>query len=84
VVQDGVQGVTLDTLVFALKNDPRSANVPLVVVTKEPDSVKALYGDKVAFLTAFESAAKRAVEAGVLLPRDAAAVVAEPRDSWPG
>ena len=37
---------------------------------------------KVAFLTQFESAAKRAVEAGVLLPRDAAALIAEASDSY--
>ena len=43
----------------------------------DADKLRALYGDKVAFLTEFESAAKRAVEAGVLLPRDAAALVAE-------
>ncbi|HTO54686.1 MAG TPA: alpha/beta hydrolase domain-containing protein [Myxococcota bacterium] len=47
------------------------------------DQLRELYGDKVAFLTEFESAAKRAVEAGVLLPRDAAALVAEAADSWP-
>jgi hypothetical protein len=48
------------------------------------DKLHALYGDKVAFRTEFESAAKRAVEAGVLLPRDAAALVAEAAHSWPG
>jgi len=47
------------------------------------DKLRALYGDKVAFRTGFESAAKRAVEAGVLLPRDAAALLAEASDSWP-
>ena len=41
------------------------------------EKLRALYGDKVAFRTEFESAAKRAVEAGVLLPRDAADLVAE-------
>ena len=49
----------------------------------DADKLRALYGDKVAFRTEFESAAKRAVEAGVLLPRDAAALVAEASDSWP-
>jgi hypothetical protein len=46
------------------------------------DKLRALYGDKVAFLTEFESAAKRAVEAGVLLPRDVAALVAEASSSY--
>jgi len=46
------------------------------------DKLRALYGDKVAFRTEFESAAKRAVEAGVLLPRDAAALIAEASDSY--
>ena len=49
----------------------------------DADKLRALYGDKVAFRTEFESAAKRAVEAGVLLPRDAAALVAEASDSYP-
>ena len=48
VLQDGLQGVTLDTMVFALKNDPRTADVPVVIVTKDVDSVSALYGEKVA------------------------------------
>src|SRR5262245_55446722 len=49
----------------------------------DADKLRALYGDKIAFLTAFESAAKRAVEAGVLLPRDAAALTREASDCWP-
>jgi alpha/beta hydrolase family protein len=48
------------------------------------DKLRTLYGDKVAFLTQFESAAKRAVESGVLLPRDAAALAAEASESWAG
>ncbi len=52
VVQDGAQGVTLDTMVFALKNDPRSANVPLVIVTKDVGGVTALYGAKAAKVVA--------------------------------
>lgn len=38
------------------------------------DKLRALYGDKIAFRTGFESAAKRGV----------AALVAEASDSWPG
>ncbi len=48
VVQDGLQGVTLDTLVFGLKNDPRTADVPLVIVTADVGGVEALYGDQAA------------------------------------
>jgi hypothetical protein len=71
VVQDGVEGVTLDTLVFALKNDPRSANVPLVVVTKDPDSVKAMYGDKIAKAVATAGFADVAEVAGAREGQDA-------------
>ena len=46
------------------------------------ERLRALYGDKLAFMTAFEAAAKRAVEAGVLLPRDVAGLVAEAGDCW--
>jgi hypothetical protein len=49
----------------------------------DSDKLRALYGDEVAFLTEFEAAAKRAVEAGVLLPRDVAGLVAEAAESWP-
>ncbi len=52
VVQDGVDGVTLDTLVFALANDPRTAEVPLIVVTGDVEGVTTLYGDKVAKVVA--------------------------------
>lgn len=48
VVQDGAGGVTLDTLVFGLKNDPRTSGVPLVIVTQDVEGVQALYGDKAA------------------------------------
>jgi hypothetical protein len=48
VIQDGVGGVTLDTLVFAIKNDPRTADTPIVIVTRDVPGVSALYGDKVA------------------------------------
>jgi hypothetical protein len=47
------------------------------------ETVHALYGDVETFLARFEAAARRAVEAGVLLPRDAAPLVAEARASWP-
>jgi hypothetical protein len=48
VLQDGVAGVTLDTLVYAIKNDPRTADTPIVIVTRDVPSVSALYADKVA------------------------------------
>ncbi|MGQ0554026.1 MAG: HEAT repeat domain-containing protein [Planctomycetota bacterium] len=48
VVQDGLHDLTLDTLVFAFKNDPRTAEVPLIVVTEDVAGVEALYGDKLA------------------------------------
>jgi HEAT repeat protein len=55
VVQDGVGGVTLDTLVFGLKNDPRTSGVPLVIVTQDVEGVQALYGDKAARVVAAAS-----------------------------
>ncbi|MHC5210848.1 MAG: HEAT repeat domain-containing protein [Planctomycetota bacterium] len=48
VIQDGVGGVTLDTLVYAIKNDPRTADTPIVIVTRDVPGVSALYADKVA------------------------------------
>jgi hypothetical protein len=54
-IQDGLQGKTLDSLVFALKNDPRTAGVPLVIVTQDVEGVTALYGDKVAKIVATAS-----------------------------
>lgn len=48
-----------------------------------PEKVRALYGDKASFLAGFEAAARRAVAAGVLLPRDVAALVAEAGETWP-
>jgi hypothetical protein len=48
VVQDGLQGVTLDTLVFGLKNDPRTQDVPLIIVTDNVGNVESLYGDQAA------------------------------------
>jgi hypothetical protein len=74
VVQDGVQGVTLDTMVFALKNDPRSANVPLIVVTKDVEGVKALYADKVAKVVDSAGFADVAEVAGAREGHDAALV----------
>ncbi len=47
VIQDGLQGVTLDAMVFALKEDPRTADVPLIVVTNDVAGVQNLYGDTV-------------------------------------
>jgi HEAT repeat protein len=48
VVQDGLQGVTLDTLVFGLKNDPRTQDTPLIIVTDNVGNVESLYGDQAA------------------------------------
>ncbi len=64
VVQDGVGGVTLDTLVFGLKNDPRTAGVPLVIVTRDVEGVQALYGDKAARVVASASFSDVAEVAG--------------------
>ena len=47
------------------------------------EQVRALYGDKASFLAKFESAARRAVAAGVLLPRDVAPLIAEADEAWP-
>jgi HEAT repeats len=76
VVQDGMEGVTLDTLVFALKNDPRTAQVPLVVVSKDVDGVQALYGDKIAkvvgsasFADVSEVAGERDMQQAALVDR---------------
>jgi hypothetical protein len=49
--------------------------------TKE--KVHALYGSKEDFLAKFEAAAQRAVEAGVLMPRDVPGLVAEAAGDWP-
>lgn len=51
IVQDGFRGVTLDALVFGLHNDPRTADVPIVVVTQRVDEVERLYSDEVALIT---------------------------------
>ena len=47
------------------------------------EKVHTLYGDRSAFLEKFEAAAARAVAAGVLLPRDVAALVVEAAATWP-
>jgi hypothetical protein len=47
------------------------------------EKIHALHGDKTAFLAKFETAAKRAVAAGVLLPRDVAPLIAEADETWP-
>ena len=68
VVQDGAGGMTLDTLVFGLKNDPRTAQTPIIVVTGDVDGVSSLYGDKVAKIVRSAGFADVAEVAG---PRDA-------------
>ena len=45
--------------------------------------VRALYGDEATFIERFEAAAARAVDAGVLMPRDVPLLVAEARRLWP-
>jgi hypothetical protein len=61
VLQDGLQGVTLDTLIFGILNDPRTENVPVIVVTNNVAGVEALYGDRLAAVT--EAASWEAVMA---------------------
>lgn len=46
-------------------------------------TVGALYGDQATFITRFEAAAQKAVDDGVLRPRDVPALVAEARRGWP-
>jgi hypothetical protein len=47
------------------------------------DKIHALYGSKANFLARFEAAATRAVEAGVLMPRDVPGLIAEASGDWP-
>jgi hypothetical protein len=47
------------------------------------EKVRALYGNREAFLANFAAAAERAVAAGVLLPRDLPGLLAEAGESWP-
>lgn len=48
-----------------------------------PEKIHALYGDRASFLASFGEAAQRAVEAGVLLPRDVEPLIAEAGATWP-
>ncbi len=64
VVQDGLAGVTLDTVVFGLKEDPRTASVPIIIVTSDVDATTQLYGDKVAKVVSSASFADVASVAG--------------------
>ncbi|MFT7462150.1 MAG: hypothetical protein ACI9EF_000487 [Pseudohongiellaceae bacterium] len=75
VVRDGIEGVTLDTIVFGLLNDPRSADVPVVIVTDEADLVEARYGDQVAAVLSTVTLADLQAVAGEadMLAQDAAA-----------
>ncbi len=45
--------------------------------------VKALYGDRATFLDRFETAARQAVQAQVLMPRDVPVLMEEARGLWP-
>ncbi len=47
------------------------------------EKIHALYGDKASFLAKFEMAAEQAVTAGVLLPRDANALLEEAAATYP-
>ncbi|MGE0622014.1 MAG: alpha/beta hydrolase domain-containing protein [Pseudomonadales bacterium] len=47
------------------------------------DKLESLYGDVDRFLEAFERAARAAVDAQVLMPRDVERLVAEARGQWP-
>jgi len=64
IVQDGLQGVTTDTLVFSLMNDPRTADTPVIIATRDVGGVEALYGDKVAKVVSSASLADVAEVAG--------------------
>jgi hypothetical protein len=46
------------------------------------DKLRALYGDAASFFAKFEAAARRAVAAGVLMPREVAPLVAEANETW--
>jgi hypothetical protein len=46
------------------------------------DKLRRLYRDKPTFLARFQAAAHAAVDAGVLLPRDVAGLVAEAGAHW--
>lgn len=47
VLRDGAGDVALDFLVYSLRDDPRTADVPIIVVTDSVDEVEGLYGDVV-------------------------------------
>ena len=47
------------------------------------EEVLARYADRSSFLKAFESAAKLAVEEGVLMPREVARLTKEASEAWP-
>lgn len=50
----------------------------------DPSKVRDLYGDAETFIRRFEAAAARAIEAGVVRPRELAGLVDEARGRWPG
>jgi hypothetical protein len=55
----------------------RGSNQPFT-----PEQLDELYGDEAGYLERFEAAARRAVEAGVLLARDVAPAVAEAAEEY--
>ena len=52
VIENGIGGVTLDSLVFGLENDPRTADVPVIVVVSADDfdAISTRYGETVAMV----------------------------------
>lgn len=64
VLQDGIADVTLDFLVFSLRDDPRTAETPIIVVTNDVDAVEGLYGDQVDKVVSSASLADVAEVAG--------------------
>ncbi len=64
VLQDGVADVTLDFLIFSLREDPRTAETPIIVVTNDVDAVEGLYGDQVQKVVASATLADVAEVAG--------------------
>ncbi len=64
LIQDGLQGVTLDALIFGLRNDPRTADTPIIVVTHDVDGISGLYDSEVQSVVTSASYADLAEVAG--------------------
>jgi hypothetical protein len=74
VVQEGLQGVTLDALVFGFTNDPRTVDTPIVVVTSDVAGVGALYSGQVAKVVSSASMADVAEVDGDRRPEQQAVI----------